>query len=115
MTHVRRKRLLFLGLIAVIFCVLAAMTPLGARTAMIIKFQIAELSADDSNDEYNTDTERFYVRNRKTIHSLKRMLSRTSWKENPGRTAKVHPRVRATIWGNSALAAMCSMTISLAR
>ena len=70
MTHVRRKRLLFLGLIAVIFCVLAAMTPLGARTAMIIKFQIAELSADDSNDEYNTDTERFYVRNRKTIHSL---------------------------------------------
>ena len=78
MTHVRRKRLLFLGLIAVIFCVLAAMTPLGARTAMIIKFQIAELSADDSNDEYNTDTERFYVRNRKTIHSLKQMLFRTS-------------------------------------
>ncbi len=29
MTHVRRKRLLFLGLIAVIFCVLAAMTPFG--------------------------------------------------------------------------------------
>lgn len=84
MTHVRRKRLLFLGLIAVIFCVLAAMTPLGARTAMIIKFQIAELSADDSNDEYNTDTERFYVRNRKTIHSLKQMLSRTSCERKSG-------------------------------
>ena len=45
---------------------------------MIIRFQVAELSADDSNDEYDMDLGRFYVRNRKTIHSLKQMLFRTS-------------------------------------
>ena len=54
------------------------MTPLGARTSMVLRFQIAELSADNSNDEYNMDSERFYVRNQKTIHSLKQMLFRTS-------------------------------------
>ena len=71
MAHLKPKRLLLIGLIAVIFCVLAAMTPLGARTTMIIRFQIAELSADDSNDEYDMDLGRFYARNQKTIHSLK--------------------------------------------
>ena len=76
MAHLKPKRLLLIGLIVIIFCVLAAMTPLGARTA--IRFQVAELSADDSNDEYNMDLGRFYVRNQKTIHSLKRMLFRTS-------------------------------------
>ena len=74
MAHLKPKRLLLIGLIVIIFCVLAAMTPLGARTAMMIRFQVAELSADDSND----DLGRFYVRNQKTIHSLKRMLFRTS-------------------------------------
>ena len=78
MAHLKPKRLLLIGLIVIIFCVLAAMTPLGARTAMMIRFQVAELSADDSNDEYNMDLGRFYVRNQKTIHSLKRMLFRTS-------------------------------------
>ena len=78
MAHLKPKRLLLISLIAVIFCVLAAMTPLGARTTMIIRFQIAELSADDSNDEYDMDLGRFYVRNQKTIHSLKQMLFRTS-------------------------------------
>ena len=61
MAHVRGNRRMLIGLMAVIFCVLAALTPLGARAAMIIRFQIAEASADDSNDEYDTDTERFYV------------------------------------------------------
>ena len=51
MIHSKPKRLLLISLIVVIFCVLAAMTPLGARTSMIIRFQIAELSADNSNDE----------------------------------------------------------------
>lgn len=78
MAHLKRKRLLFIGLIAVILCTLAAMTPLGARTAMMIRFQIAELSADDSNDEYDMNLGRFYVRNQKTIHSLKQILFRTS-------------------------------------
>ena len=78
MAHLKPKRLLLIGLIAVIFCVLAAMTPLGARTTMIIRFQIAELSADDSNDEYDMDLGRFYVQNQKTIRSLKQMLFRTS-------------------------------------
>ena len=78
MAHMKPKKLFLIGLIAVIFCVLAAMTPPGARTAMMIRFQIAELSADDSADEYDMDLERFYVRNRKTIHSLKQMLLRTS-------------------------------------
>ena len=49
MAHLKPKRLLLIGLIVIIFCVLAAMTPLGARTAMMIRFQVAELSADDSN------------------------------------------------------------------
>ena len=78
MAHLKPKRLLLIGLIVIIFCVLAAMTPLGAWTAMMIRFQVAELSADDSNDEYNMDLGRFYVRNQKTIHSLKRMLFLTS-------------------------------------
>lgn len=78
MIHLKSKRLLLISLIVVIFCVLAAMTPLGVRTAMIIRFQIAELSADDSNDEYDMDLGRFYVRNQKTIHGLKQMLFRTS-------------------------------------
>ena len=78
MAHLKPKRLLLIGLIVIIFCVLAAMTPLGARTSMVLRFQIAELSADNSNDEYNMDSEHFYVRNQKTIHSLKRMLFRTS-------------------------------------
>ena len=78
MIHLKPKRLLLISLIVVIFCVLAAMTPLGARTAMIIRFQIAELSADDSNDEYDMDLGRFYVRNQKTIHGLQQMLFRTS-------------------------------------
>ena len=47
MAHLKPKRLLLIGLIVIIFCVLAAMTPLGARTAMMIRFQVAELSADD--------------------------------------------------------------------
>ena len=68
MIHSKPKRLLLISLIVVIFCVLAAMTPLGARTSMIIRFQIAELSADNSNDEYDMDLEHFYVRNQKTIH-----------------------------------------------
>ena len=78
MAHLKPKRLLLIGLIVVTFCVLVAMTPLGARTAMIIRFQVAELSADDSNDEYDMNLGRFYVRNRETIHSLKQMLFRTS-------------------------------------
>ena len=78
MIHSKPKRLLLISLIVVIFCVLAAMTPLGARTSMIIRFQIAELSADDSNDEYDMDLGRFYVQNQKTIRSLKQMLFRTS-------------------------------------
>lgn len=78
MAHLKPKRLLLIDLIVVTFCVLVAMTPLGARTAMIIRFQVAELSADDSNDEYDMDLGRFYVRNRETIHSLKQMLFRTS-------------------------------------
>ena len=77
MIHLKPKRLL-ISLIVVIFCVLAAMTPLGARTSMVLRFQIAELSADNSNDEYNMDSEHFYVRNQKIIHSLKQMLFRTS-------------------------------------
>ena len=86
MAHLKPKQLLLIGLIVVIFCVLAAMTPLGARTAMIIRFQIAELSADNSNDEYGMDLGRFYVRNRKTIHCLKQMLFRTSCKRIPIQT-----------------------------
>ena len=78
MAHLKPKRLLLISLIVAIFCVFAAMTPLGARTAMIIRFQVAELSADDSNDEYDMNLGRFYVRNRETIHSLKQMLFRTS-------------------------------------
>ena len=78
MIHSKPKRLLLISLIVVIFCVLAAMTPLGARTSMVLRFQIAELSADNSNDEYDMDLEHFYVRNQKTIHSLKQMLFRTS-------------------------------------
>lgn len=78
MIHLKPKRVLLISLIVVIFCVLAAMTPLGARTAMMIRFQAVELSADDSNDECDMDLGRFYVRNRKTIHSLKQMLFRTS-------------------------------------
>ena len=78
MVHLKSKRLLLIGLIVVILCAAAAMTPLGARTAVMIRFQAAELSADDSNDEYDMDLGRFYVRNRKTIHSLKQMLFRTS-------------------------------------
>ena len=78
MAHLKSKRLLLIGLIVVVLCAAAAMTPLGARTAMMIRFQAAELSADDSNDEYDMDLGRFYVRNRKTIHSLKQMLFRTS-------------------------------------
>ena len=53
MAHLKPKRLLLIGLIIVAFCVLVAMTPLGTRTTMIIRFQVAELSADDSNDEYD--------------------------------------------------------------
>ena len=87
MAHLKPKRLLLISLIVVIFCVFAAMTPLGARTAMVIRFQIAELSADDSNDEYAMDLGRFYVRNRETIHSLKQMLFRTSCERIPMRTA----------------------------
>ena len=78
MTHPKPKRLLLISLIVIVFCSLAALTPLGARTAMMIRFQVAELSADDSNDEYDMDLEHFYVRNQKTIHSLKQMLFRTS-------------------------------------
>ena len=85
MIHLKPKRLL-ISLIVVIFCVLAAMTPLGARTSMIIRFQIAELSADNSNDEYDMDLEHFYVRNQKTIHSLKQMLFRTSCERIPMQT-----------------------------
>ena len=59
MAHLKPKRLLLIGLIIVAFCVLVAMTPLGPRTAMIIRFQVAELSADDSNDEYDMDLGRF--------------------------------------------------------
>lgn len=33
----------------------------------------------NSYDEYCMDTERFYVRNRKTIHSLKQMIFQTSY------------------------------------
>ena len=55
MARLKPKRLLLISLIVVIFCVLAAMTPFGARTAMIIRCQVAELSADDSNDEYDMD------------------------------------------------------------
>ena len=78
MAHLKPKRLLLIDLIVIIFCVLAAMTPLGARTAMMIRFQVAELSADDSNDEYDMDLGRFYVQNQKTICRLKQMLFRTS-------------------------------------
>ena len=78
MAHLKPKQLLLIGLIVVIFCVHAAMTPPGARTSMVLRFQIAELSADNSNDEYNMDSEHFYVQNQKTIHSLKQMLFRTS-------------------------------------
>ena len=78
MAHLKPKRLLLIALRIAVFCVLVAMTPLGARTAMIIRFQVAELSADDSNDGYDMDLGRFYVRNRETIHSLKQMLFRTS-------------------------------------
>ena len=85
MIHLKPKRLL-ISLIVVIFCVLAAMTPLGARTSMVLRFQIAELSADNSNDEYNMDSEHFYVRNQKTIHSLKQMLFRTSRERIPMQT-----------------------------
>ena len=62
MAHLKPKRLLLIGLIIVAFCVLVAMTPLGTRTTMIIRFQVAELSAYDSNDEYDMDLGRFYVR-----------------------------------------------------
>ena len=86
MAHLKPKQLLLIGLIVVIFCVLAAMTPLGARTAMMIRFQVAELSADNSNDEYGMDLGRFYVRNRKTIHCLKQMLFRTSCERIPMQT-----------------------------
>ena len=86
MAHLKPKQLLLIGLIVVIFCVLAAMTPLGARTAMMIRFQVAELSADNSNDEYGMDLGRFYVRNRKTIHCLKQMLFRTSCERIPIQT-----------------------------
>ena len=86
MIHSKPKRLLLISLIVVIFCVLAAMTPLGARTSMIIRFQVAELSADNSNDEYDMDLEHFYVRNQKTIHSLKQMLFRTSCERIPMQT-----------------------------
>ena len=86
MAHLKPKRLLLIGLIVIIFCVLAAMTPLGARTAMMIRFQVAELSADDSNDEYNMDLGRFYVRNQKTIHSLKQMRFRPSCERIPMQT-----------------------------
>lgn len=78
MTHPKPKRLLLISLIVIVFCSLAALTPLGARTAMMIRFQVAELSADDSNDEYDMDLGRFYVQNQKTIRSLKQMLFRTS-------------------------------------
>ena len=78
MTHPKPKRLLLISLIVIVFCSLAALTPLGARTAMMIRFQVAELSADDSNDEYDVDLGRFYVQNQKTIRSLKQMLFRTS-------------------------------------
>ena len=47
MTHPKPKRLLLISLIVIVFCSLAALTPLGARTAMMIRFQVAELSADD--------------------------------------------------------------------
>ena len=83
MAHLKPKRLLLIGLIVIIFCVLAAMTPLGARTAMMIRFQVAELSADDSNDEYDMDLGRFYVQNQKTICRLKQMLFRTSCERIP--------------------------------
>ena len=86
MAHLKPKQLLLIGLIVVIFCVLAAMTPLGARTSMVLRFQIAELSADNSNDEYNMDSEHFYVQNQKTIHSLKQMLFRTSCERIPMQT-----------------------------
>ena len=66
MTHPKPKRLLLISLIVIVFCSLAALTPLGARTAMMIRFQVAELSADDSNDEYDMDLGRFYVQNQKT-------------------------------------------------
>ena len=77
MAHLKPKRLLLIGLIIVAFCVLVAMTPLNPNH---YDYQVpgAELSADDSNDEYDMDLGRFYVRNRKTIHSLKQMLFRTS-------------------------------------
>ena len=64
MAHLKPKRLLLIGLIVIIFCVLAAMTPLGARTAMMIRFQVAELSAHDSHAAYHLDLGRFYVRNK---------------------------------------------------
>ena len=86
MAHLNPKQLLLISLIVIIFCVLAAMTPLGARTSMVLRFQIAELSADNSNDEYNMDSEHFYVWNQKTIHSLKQMLFRTSCERIPMQT-----------------------------
>ena len=86
MTHPKPKRLLLISLIVIVFCSLAALTPLGARTAMMIRFQVAELSADDSNDEYDMDLGRFYVQNQKTIRSLKQMLFRTSCERIPMQT-----------------------------
>ena len=76
--HIKTKKLLLIGLIIITFCEITALTPLGARTVVIVRFQIAELLADDSYDEYCMDTERFYVRNRETIHSLKQMIFQTS-------------------------------------
>ena len=74
--RIKIKRLFLLGLVVIVLCITIAFTPFGARITLIARFQIAELLAGESPDEYCLDSGLFYVRNEKTIRSLKQMLFR---------------------------------------
>ena len=52
---------------------------------------------------------------KKRSTACNRCFSELHVKENLRRKAAAHPRLQAIIWGNDALALMCSMTIRLAQ